>query len=250
MKFKILDILLFALLFVFVNAFPVDLFPLTITEQLIVRLCLRFVLLLYYIYLLWRYRINLFKFANYRRGMLFIPFVIICFSNLIAAAIAGSDFYVSVNPLLLSLTIVYHLFGVIIEELLFRFFIQNSLVFASSIKRVLASAGIFALFHLINIVNVSSVDALVDVLTQVIYAFGLGLLLGLIYEYTYSIPLCVIFHFIFNFTNLILVHDIFHLVIPALVYYLTAVVCGLIVGVYAFLIYFFILRRNDRYFRE
>jgi membrane protease YdiL (CAAX protease family) len=249
-KFKILDILLFALLFVFVNAFPVDLFPLAITEQLIVRLCLRFVLLLYYIYLLWRYRINLFKFANYRRGTLFIPFVIICFSNLIAAAIAGSDFTVSINPVLLSLTIVYHLFGVIIEELLFRFFIQNSLVFASSIKRILASAGIFALFHLINIVNVSSVDALVDVLTQVVYAFGLGLLLGLIYEYTYSIPLCVVFHFIFNFTNLILVHDIFHLAIPALVYYLTAVICGLVVGVYAFAIYFFVLRRNDRYFRE
>lgn len=250
MKFRLLDILLFALLFIFVNAFPVDLFPIGVIEQLIIRIVLRFVLLLYYIYLIWRYRINLFKFANYRRGLLFLPFIIICFSNIIAGAIAGSSFDVSIDPVILPLTIFYHLLGVIVEELLFRYFIQNSLVFASSIKRILASAGIFALFHLINIVNVSSADALISVLIQVVYAFGLGLLLGLIYEYTYSIPLCVVFHLLFNFTNQILVHDIFHLSIPTLVYYLTAIISGLIVGVYAFVIYFFVLRRNDRYFRE
>ena len=138
----------------------------------------------------------------------------------------------------------------IIEELLFRLFIQSSLVYASSLKRILASAGIFALFHLINIVNVSNVNALVTVLIQIVYSFGLGLLLAMIAEYTYSIPTCIVFHFAFNIINMVLIENVFYLSIPVLTYYLTAVGIGLVVGIYAILIYIFVLKRNDRYFRE
>lgn len=251
MKYRLIDILLFALVFVFVNAFPVDLLPLDIIGQLAVRIALRFVLLLYYIYTLWRFRINIFKFANYKRVLLFMPFLLVCVSNIVAAAIAGLQFEVGqIDPLYISLLVLYHLVGVIVEEFLFRLFIQNSLIFASSLKRIFASAGIFALFHLINIVNVSSVDALANVAIQVVYSFGLGLLLAMIYEYTYSIPACIVFHLIFNILNLVLVKDVYGLEIPVLTYYLTAVVAGLIVGIYAVLIYIFVLKRNDRYFRE
>ena len=251
MKFRLIDILLFSLVFIFVNAFPVDLLPLEYIGEIYVKIALRFVLLLYYCYVLWRKRINIFKFANYKRVLLFAPFVLVCFSNIIAASIAGLSFNVgAVDPLYISLIVVYHLFGVIVEEFLFRLFIQSSLVYASSLKRILASAGIFALFHLINIVNVSSVDALANVAVQVVYSFGLGLLLALIAEYTYSIPTCIVFHLLFNVLNLVLVVNVFGLAIPILIYYLTAVGVGLVVGIYAILIYIFILNRNDRYFRE
>lgn len=251
MKFRFIDILLFALVFIFVNAFPVDLLPVNAIGQIAIRISLRFVLLIYYCYTLWRNRINIFKFANYKRVLLFAPFILVCFSNIVAAAIAGLSFQVgAIDPLYVSLIVVYHLFGVIVEELLFRLFIQSSLVYASSLKRILASAGIFALFHLVNMVNVSSLDALANVAIQVVYSFGLGLLLALIVEYTYSIPTCIVFHLLFNFFNMILVENIFCLSIPVLTYYLTAVGAALIVGIYAILIYIFVLNRNDRYFRE
>ena len=252
MKFKFLDLVLFALIFVFVNAFPVDLITADITIRLILRIALRTLLLGYDIYLLIKNRINIFKFANYKRGLLFLPFLLVCFSNMIAAAIAKAPVIYLDEPLFVVLVCVYHLIGVIIEELLFRLFIQGSLVYASSIKRIFAGAGIFALFHLINIVDVSNVQSLVTVLIQTVYAFGLGLLLGMIYEYTYSIPLCIVFHFIFNFFNTVFVENIYYVNFSQslLVYYLTAVIVGIIVGVYAFLIYYFVLRRNERYFRE
>lgn len=251
-RFKFLDLLLFALLFVFVNAFPVDLITADINVRLILRISLRLLLLGYDIYLLIKNRINIFKFANYRRGLLFLPFILVCFSNLIAAGISQTPMAYVVDPVYLSLICVYHLVGVVIEELLFRLFIQRSLVYASSLKRILVSAGIFALFHLLNIVDVSSVEMLINVLIQVVYAFGLGILLGFIYEYTYSIPLCVVFHLIFNFFNTIFVENIYFVNFSnnLLTYYLTAVISGLVVGIYTLLIYLFVLRRNERYFRE
>ena len=250
MRFRFVDLLLFALLFIFINSFPIDLITSDELIRLLIRIGLRLLLFGYDIYIIWKNRINIFKFANYRNVGLFVPFLLICFSNIIAAALAGVNFELSVNPTMLSLTIIYYLLGVILEEFLFRLFIQNSLNNVSSLKRIFGSAAIFALFHLINIVNISQVSQLVSVLVQVVYAFGLGLLLALIYEYTYSIPACVVFHFIFNFFNTIFVTDIYNLAIPVIYYYLTAVVIGVIVGVYALLIYLLVLKRNDRYFKK
>lgn len=250
MKFKFVDLLLFSLLFIFVNSFPIELITSDPVLILVIRISLRALLLAYDIYILWKNRINIFKFANYRNVGLFIPFILICFSNIIAAGLAGSQFTLAVNPIILSLTILYYLLGVILEELLFRYFIQTSLVYASSLKRIFASAGIFALFHLLNIVNISQVSQLISLASQVVYAFGLGLLLALIYEYSYSIPACICLHFLFNFFNKIFVTNIYIISIPDIYYYLTAVVIGVIVGVYALLIYLLVLRRNDRYFRK
>ena len=92
MRFRFLALFLFALLFIFVNSFPVDLLPIAPIWQFTLQICFRALLLGYDIYLLWKFRINIFKFANYKRGLLFLPFVLICFSNIIAAGIAGREF--------------------------------------------------------------------------------------------------------------------------------------------------------------
>lgn len=251
MRFRFLDVLLFALLFIFVKSFPVDLFELEFMQKELIKLGLRVLLLTYYIYILWKNRINIFKFANYKRALYFIPFLLACFSNLIALSVAQS----TVLPSLYSVDCIVVLtinvvLSAILEEFLFRFIIQNSLVLASSIIRIIASAGIFALFHLLNLIDVSSVDQLINVLIQVVYTFGLGLLLGFIYEYTYSLPLCMAFHILFNIMNSTFIGVYNTIIIPQLYGLITALIIAVILIAYTSLIYFFVLRKFSKYFRE
>ena len=253
MKFKLVDIILFSLLFIFVVSFPVNMLGLSLTWQYVISIGLKLLLLAYNCYILWARRINIFKFANYRNAIFFIPFLLACFSNLIAMKIEGVEYVVYYEPVLLSLVIVSTILTAINEEILFRFYIQGSLVYSSTLKRVLVSAAIFALFHLLTLVQVRSVYYLVRVLVQVVYTFGLGIILGLMYEYTYSLPLCMGFHFAFNFVNQVVITNMLLFKSGTeytLSFYLTAVVIGAILVAYGVCIYLFRFRKNDRYFRE
>lgn len=250
MKFRFSDLLIFALLFIFVAAFPVDLFKIDASYKLLIQISLRLLILFYYFYICFVNRINIFKFQNLKRALLFIPFLLACFSNLIAFGLDGSQTAgVTMSSEYLSLFIIYHFLGAVVEEFLFRLFIQSALVRVGSIKRILYGAAIFALFHLLNMVNISTVDGLVTVLIQVAYNFGLGILLGFIYEYTYSLPICIFVHFAFNLFNTVL-YQYMGCVTSNFAFYLTAVVIALVLAIYIFLIYWFVLRRNDRYFKE
>ena len=250
MKFRFSDLLIFALLFIFVAAFPVDLFKIDASYKLLIQISLRLLILFYYFYVCFVNRINIFKFQNLRRALLFIPFLLACFSNLIAFGLDGAQTVgITMTSEYLSLLIIYHFLGAVVEEFLFRLFIQSALVRVGSIKRILYGAAIFALFHFLNMVNISTVDGLVTVLIQVAYNFGLGILLGFIYEYTYSLPICIFLHFAFNFFNTVL-YQYMGCVTSNFAFYLTAVVIALVLAIYTFLIYWFVLRRNDRYFRE
>ena len=250
MKFRFSDLLIFALLFIFVAAFPVDLFNIDATYKLLIQISLRLLILVYYIYICFVNRINIFKFSNLTRALLFVPFLLACFSNLIAFGLDGANSTgVTMCSGYLSLFIIYHFVGAVVEEFLFRLFIQSQLVKVGSIKRIFYGAMIFALFHLLNMVNISTVDGLVNVLIQVAYNFGLGILLGFVYEYTYSLPVCILLHFAFNFFNTVL-YQYMGCVTSNFAFYLTAVVIALVLAIYTFLIYWFVLRRNDRYFKE
>ena len=250
MRFKWLDLLLFAFLFIFVNSFPVDLFNIPYIYQVMIQICLRSLLVAYDFYLLWVYRVNIFKFANYKRMLLFLPLVIICFSNIIAVSI-DKGFLALTNDVTLVIVIsIYHLLGVIIEEFLFRFVIQNSFVKSSSIKRILFSALIFAGFHLLNMVNATNVDGVVSILIQVAYTFGLGLVLGFLYEYTYSLPACMCFHFLFNFFNTVFIQNIYLVYMSDSTKYLTALVITVVSAVYLLLVYLFVLNRNQKWYKR
>ena len=109
MRFRLSDLLLFALLFVFVTAFPVDLIPIDLTYQLLVRIGLRALLLTYYIYIIYKYRIKIFGVANIKNLMLCLPFFIICGSNFVASSIVGGFNGPTMGALDLSLYIVYTL---------------------------------------------------------------------------------------------------------------------------------------------
>lgn len=250
MKFRLVDLLIFSLLFIFAVAFPVDLLPIDAIYKLLIQIGLRLGILGYYIYLIVVNRINIFRFYNWRRLLLFTPFLLACFSNLIAAGIEGGyPGIITMSGAYFSLLIVFHLVTAIVEEILFRLFIHSSLTRVGSLKRIFASAGIFALMHLLNIINISSVDGLITVLIQVVYNFGLGLLLGFVIEYSYSLTGCIFLHFSFNFFNTVLFQYL-GCNCSDLAFYLTAVVIAVILAIYTFLIYWFVLTRNQRYFKE
>ena len=250
MKFRLIDLLIFVLLFIFVAAFPVDLFPISDLYRLLIKISLRLLILIYYIYICFVNKINIFKFYNWKRLLLFTPFLLACFSNLIATTIdSGYGNPIVMSDGYFSLLIIFHLLGAIVEEFLFRLFIQNALINVGSIRRIFASAGIFALLHLLNIVNISSVEGLINVSIQVLYNFGLGILLAFVYEYSYSLLGSIALHFTFNFFNTVLFQYL-NCSVSNFTFYMTAVVIAVILGIYTFLIYWFVLTRNNRYFRE
>lgn len=251
MKFRFFDILLLILLFIFVNSFPIDLLRIEPIYQEVIRIGLRLLLLSYYIYIFVKNRINIFKFANYKRALLFVPFLLACFSNFIAAGVAGLNFsYIGISPIYISLVAFNLLLSVVLEEILFRYIIQNSLVNASSVKRILGSALIFALFHLLNLVNIRTVDQLIAVLLQVAYTFGLGIMLAIVYEYSYSLPLCMCLHLAFNIFNLLLPNYVFGLAIPDIYFILTAIIISVILVAYIVVLYFIKLKSYSKYFSE
>ena len=252
MRFRTVDILIFALLFVFVSAFPVNLFQIDEIYQLIIQIGLKLGLLGYYIYIIVINKINIFKFYNWKRLLLFIPFFLACFSNLIASSIDGAFMgYAMMNSAVLSLSIIFHFLTAIVEEILFRLFIHSSLIRVGSFKRILASAGIFALAHLLYVVDVRTVEQLFRVLVRVVYTFGLGVMLGFMFEYSYCLVGCIVLHFSFNLFNDVLFRYFgCNLLVSSLTYYLTAVVIAVVLAIYTLLIYLFVLSRNERYFRE
>ena len=250
MRFKFSDILLFVLIFIFVNAFPVELLRLSEEWTIGIHAILRALLAGFYIYLLIRNRVNLFKFHNYKNLLYFLPFLLAVGSNFLALAFGGVTNIPSKSVGWLIAMIFYFIFGVFCEEFVFRFVIHGALVNTTPIKRILASAGIFALMHLLNVVNVRSVDALLTVAIQVVYTFGIGILLGFIYEYTYSLIPCLVFHFLFNLGNTVLWIYFGAACNTELQYYLVNIGVGLILGIYTLCIYLFVLSKQTKYFRQ
>ena len=251
MRLKTSDVLLFLLLFVFVASFPVDLIKVDYVYQLLIQIGLRSLLLTYYIYLIVKNRIKIFGMVSWRHIALCIPFLLACVSNIIASGIDGGFVVgMTLTSAEFSLYIILVLFSVISEEIIFRLFIHNTFANTSSIKRILFSAGIFALMHLVNLVNVSSVNMMVSVLVQAVYAFGLGILLGFIYEYGHSLTICVIFHLLFNLLNDVLYTFVLGGYINhMLTFYLTAVVIAVILAGYVFAVYKLYYCKLDKYFR-
>lgn len=178
-----------------------------------------------------------------------LPFLLATVSNIIASSIDGGFTMVSLSPILVGLYSLLIFLIAVSEEIVFRLFIHNSLSNTSSLKRIFGSAGIFALMHLLNLVNVSTVGALVSVLVQTVYTFGLGLLLGFLYEYGHSLTSCVVLHFTFNMLNRVIYNYVLGGYSSNIAFYLTAVVIGVILGVYIFLLYKLYLSKLDRYFR-
>lgn len=248
MRFKYIDIVLFILLFVFITAFPVDLIPVDPIWRSVIEIGLSIIVLTYLCYVINRKGAKVFGVSNLRNLLFCIPFILASCSNLLSALIDGGKLAVTVDPLFFVLASIHTLLVCINEEIIFRFFVQNSLIGANSFKRIFASAAIFSLMHLLNLVNVSTVNSLVNVLIQVVYTFGLGILLGIIMEYSYSLIGCIILHFSFNFLNTN-VYIYLGFYSSTLSYFLTAAVIALLLAAYIFVMYKVYFKKMTTYFR-
>lgn len=249
MRFRFSDLLIFILLFIFVAAFPIDLIKVAPIYQKLILVGLRSLLIAYYVYIIVRNRIKIFGIANLKLLLFAIPLTLACASNLIAYAIDGVNLGSVMSSEEFVVSLLLSLVTAIGEEIVFRLFIHNSFGNFSSVKRILFSSLIFALMHLINVVNVTTVEALVSILIQVVYTFGLGILLGSMYEYGHSLLVCVIFHFAFNALNKDLIAYL-GLASSDLSFYLTAGVIAVILGLYLILLYNLYLKKISNYFRS
>lgn len=92
--------------------------------------------------------------------------------------------------------------GVVFEELLFRGVIQNKLIEYYEFRgksvwgALVISSLIFGLTHILNLIG--QPYFVIGTLTQVIYTFSLGILIGCVYWRSGNIWIAFLLHFIFN----------------------------------------------------
>ena len=163
----------------------------------------------------------------------YIPFLLLTISNLIVSLISKFDMYeISsteiIKNLILSVFIAFN------EELVFRVVVCKELIVTQSrFKTMLYSSIVFGLIHLLNINSLGSIPY---VLLQVVYSFGLGLLLSLIYTQSYNFIYIFMLHFLFDFLNGFLISDLYELEYN-FVFFIVNISIGVIIGLYALLIY-------------
>ncbi|MBI9000929.1 CPBP family intramembrane metalloprotease [Corynebacterium sp. CCM 9185] len=141
-----------------------------------------------------------FRFANIRRGSYL----------LIAGVIISSVFFLSPPPGGFTSpsagSVLFFVVGALLtglwEELLCRGLIQNILVEAFGTDRrrtwwsIAAASAVFAVMHFIRLTT--DPQLALTVTTQVLYAFAIGLLLGVIYHFTRDLVTVILLHALFN----------------------------------------------------
>lgn len=124
---------------------------------------------------------------------------------------------ITADPFAIFSFVILCFFTALFEELLFRGIIQNILAFSlpsgqnprfSFFLPVVLSSAVFGMTHLLNFTV--SPGTPVSIISQVIYTFLIGLLLGTIYRLSDSLAAPVILHMLFNFFGSVS----FHLTFP------------------------------------
>lgn len=236
-RISVADTLISSFLFVFVVSFPFQYFSSYLPSYAItiLELCLRMFLTGYYLRLIFKYNISLGK-INFKNLLFFIPFLLAAFTNLFAFPFANEIVTSTFNWVMI-LDVLIIIFTAFNEEILFRLFIYNSLRIENRLLKIVAGAGIFAAFHLLNLITPSFLAVYQSVLIQSVYTFALGLILCFMYEFTMSVIPCIVFHFIFNFFNQFLVTVVFYPFYSSYFPLYTALTIGCALAIYGILIY-------------
>ena len=164
----------------------------------IINIVLKIAFLVFAIYYINKYQLEKPKYEKVRiKHLLFIPFLVICISNLIACFIfkyQQTDNQIKVYQIIID--IFSCMLVAICEELCFRVVLHDEIRKNNNmLKSILLSSAIFGLAHLLNI---SSIGSIVPSLIQVVYSFGLGLILALVYSISNNYILPIIIHLLFN----------------------------------------------------
>lgn len=190
-------------------------------------------------------RCDIHRETKYKKSLIYLPILIACFSNIIYGLCFKVD-VLQTFSLVEILVFAKLTLSVLIEELLFRFFlielIDNS--FDNKNKDLISislSALCFSLFHLINLFgnNVSTV------LIQVGYTFVLGMILGIIRVDTGSILIAFIAHLLFNFFNDFLFTRLFQLDEYTISYIVINILFAIFSLTYAITVYLLRRKKNN-----
>lgn len=242
-KRKFLDWLLIVFVFIFLNTFPLRDFIENTWVYFITYSAMNIAFLVFvYFFSKKRSVLQTYPFKPVKKNvLLFIPLFIVSASNFVYLSFVPSDITGSVNWtffLYATLTV----FTALKEEVIFRLLlIPNLDKVKSRFWRVIISAGIFAILHITNYLITFDPSYFV----QIIYTFGLGIILGFIYEYGRSISMCIILHFLFNTIN----DTIFGFLAPQTsdmpVYFIANAVVALVAGLYLLIIYLTIIKKEN-----
>ncbi len=158
-----------------------------------------------------------------RMPLLFLPFFLAPFSNILALAIGGSFSFAFSSYDLLRLFLLP--LGVFIEEIIFRdLALKGREGKKERIEWLFISSLLFGLSHLSGGLSVSS-------LLQVAYTFGLGLLCGLLYLEGGGFYPSFVLHLLFNLFN----NEVYRWVygsVSDIAYYAVNIGVAVIVGAY------------------
>ena len=163
----------------------------------------------------------------------YMPFLLLTVSNLIVSLISKFEM-LEVSNIEIIKSLVLSAFIAFNEELVFRVVVCKELIVTQTrFKTILFSSIVFGLVHLLNINSLGSIPY---VLLQVVYSFGIGLILSLIYTQSYNFVYIFMLHFLFDFLNGFLISDLFELEYN-FVFFIVNISIGVMIGLYALLIY-------------
>jgi len=172
--------------------------------------------------------------------LLLFPFILVCFSNLFVCLIDKAPLR-ELNLISIFQDLLFYLLIAISEELVFRYVLFNEIKANNSyFKAMLFSSLVFGGLHILNITSIASIPLC---LVQVLYTFGLGMLLCLIYLYTQNLIVTISFHFLFNFLNDSLASALFEMNWNTN-FYLINVIFAIVFIIYGIIIYIFKVKKE------
>jgi len=173
------------------------------------------------------------------KSLLFIPFILIAFSNIITAYFMDSNKLTNIDKFDIILSLFISILTAFTEELVFRGVLVGEVrKDTSKTKTILYSSMIFGGVHLLNISSLASIPM---TLAQAFYTFFFGLFLTFSYYYSENLIIPFILHFLFNFINGDIAGLFFNLEINLLYF-----VCNIFVGLIAFIYLLFLYKLFDK----
>lgn len=177
----------------------------------------------------------------------YLPLLILCVSNYFVLLFQKDIETSNINTKMFILKTILTVIIVILEEILFRYLLMNSLKKKYSLnKTIIYGALIFGGFH---ILNVSSLSSIPYILIQCVYTAFLGLILGFIYMTSKNVIYPIILHLLFNILNGNLISELFNIRWD-LSFYLVNGVIGVLILVYLFIIQKIVIKENTNYVTE
>lgn len=237
---RLVDIVLIIILYVGISTLPINLMTSDMFIHYVIEIILMVIVLLF-IFMFTRrnpYIKPPLDKPNKKYSLLLLPTIVVAFSNVIYALIlkekAISTFSTIDIPRGIFIVIL-----VVVEEVIFRWYLMGYLSDKKPLIRILISSGVFALCHLTHFFSsFNPIDLII-----VVYTFGLGIVLGFIFEYGKNIYLCIVVHAAFNLINDLIFTNLFS-VSSTLWYYLINIFVALFVALYIVIIYFVFIKEK------